>query len=56
MEPQRCTAARIGSIAYCREQAQKYHDLALAELQALAESPSRQALERVTHLSINRDH
>jgi len=47
---------RCGAIEYSREQARSYHDLALAQLQQLPASQWRSALERVTHLSINRDH
>jgi octaprenyl-diphosphate synthase len=47
---------RCGSLVYTRAQAQQYHDLALAQLQQLPSSDSRVALERITHLSVNRDH
>ena len=47
---------RCGAIGYSREQARHYHDLALAELERLGDSPARTALRRITHLSINRDH
>lgn len=47
---------RCGSLAYTHAQARHYHDLALAQLQSLPASDSRAALERVTHLSIDRDH
>jgi len=46
---------RCGAIEYSREQARRYHDLALTELDQLGDSPARGALRRVTHLSINRD-
>jgi octaprenyl-diphosphate synthase len=48
---QRCSA-----LAYTRNQARHYHDLALAELQQLPASEARSAMEAVTNLSINRDH
>ena len=47
---------RCGALAYTRERAQHYHDLALKSLQALPASPARDALEALTALSINRDH
>ena len=47
---------RCGSLDYTRAQARQYHDLALAQLQRLAPSTWRDALERITHLSIHRDH
>ena len=47
---------RCGSLDYTRSQARHYHDLALAQLQQLPASDARTALERVTHLSIDRDH
>jgi octaprenyl-diphosphate synthase len=47
---------RCGALAYTRERAQHYHDLALQSLQVLPASPARDALERVTALSVNRDH
>jgi len=47
---------RCGSLDYTRAQAQHYHDLALARLAQLPASAARTALERVTDLSINRDH
>ena len=47
---------RCGSLDYTRAQARHYHDLALAQLQQLPASTSRSALERITHLSIHRDH
>ena len=47
---------RCGSLDYTREQARQYHDLALAKLQQLPSNTWRTALERITHLSIHRDH
>lgn len=47
---------RCGALDYTRQQARNYHDLALAELKTLPDSPARAALEAVTALSINRDH
>lgn len=47
---------RCGALDYTREQAQRYHDLALSSLEGLPESSARSAMERVTALSINRDH
>lgn len=47
---------RCGSLDYTRAQARLYHDRALARLQELPASDWRSSLERVTHLSINRDH
>lgn len=47
---------RCGALDYTRQQARHYHDLALAELQTLADSDARSALQAVTALSINRDH
>ena len=47
---------RCGSLGYSRAQAQRYHDQALALLQQLPPSQGRDALERLTFLSIHRDH
>lgn len=47
---------RCGSLDYTRSRAQAYHDLAMARLQQLPPSTWRDAMERVTQLSINRDH
>jgi octaprenyl-diphosphate synthase len=47
---------RCGSLAFTRAQAKHYHDQALAQLQQLPAGASRAALERITHLSIHRDH
>lgn len=47
---------RCDAIGYSRAQARRYHDLALAELERLGDSPWRSALQRVAYLSINRDH
>jgi octaprenyl-diphosphate synthase len=47
---------RCGSLDYTRTQARHYHDLALEHLQQLPTSTWRSALERITHLSIHRDH
>jgi octaprenyl-diphosphate synthase len=46
---------RCGSLDYTRSQAGHYHDLALAQLQDLPASQSREALQQITHLSIHRD-
>ena len=47
---------RCGALNYTRARAQHYHDLALAALDGLTDSAARSAMERVTALSINRDH
>ncbi len=47
---------RCGALNYSKQQARKYHNLALAELAALPHSPARASLQAVTALSINRDH
>jgi len=47
---------RCGALNYTKQQARKYHNLALAELAALPDSPARASLQAVTALSINRDH
>jgi len=47
---------RCGSLDYTRAQARQYHDLALLQLENLPASDARAALERVTRLSIDRDH
>ncbi|EEB76987.1 polyprenyl synthetase superfamily protein [marine gamma proteobacterium HTCC2148] len=47
---------RCGALNYSKQQARKYHNLALAELAALPDSPARASLQAVTALSINRDH
>lgn len=47
---------RCGSLDYTRAQARHYHDLALQRLTQLPANAARTALERVTDLSINRDH
>ena len=47
---------RCGALGYTKQQARKYHNLALAELAALPDSPARASLQAVTALSINRDH
>jgi octaprenyl-diphosphate synthase len=47
---------RCGALDYTRTQAQRYHDLALAKLAQLPASDARTALEKITDLSINRDH
>ena len=47
---------RCGSLKYTHTQARQYHDLALLELRDLPASEARTALERVTRLSIDRDH
>ena len=46
---------RCGSLDYTRAQAQHYHDLALRSWRIYLPA-TRAALERVTDLSINRDH
>lgn len=47
---------RCGALEYTRQQAHNYHDQALTSLATLANSEARDALQRVTHLSVNRDH
>lgn len=47
---------RCGSIDYARERARHHYDLALQELAILPSSKARDSLERITELSINRDH
>ena len=47
---------RCGSIDYTRAKAQHHHDLALEKLAILPSSEARGALERITELSVNRDH
>jgi octaprenyl-diphosphate synthase len=47
---------RCGSLDYTRQQARHYHDLALAGLAQLPASDARSAMEKITALSINRDH
>lgn len=47
---------RCGSLDYTRERARQYHDQALSALGAIAPGAAREALERITELSINRDH
>ena len=47
---------RCGALGYTKQQARKYHNLALTELAALPDSPARASLQAVTALSINRDH
>ena len=47
---------RCGALDYTRDQAQRYHDLALTGLAQLPASDARTALEQITDLSINRDH
>ena len=47
---------RCGGLDYTRAQAQRYHDQAMARLQQLPVGAPRSALERITHLSVNRDH
>ena len=47
---------RCGALDYTRAQARHYHDMALQNLSQLADSPHRQALEKITALSIDRDH
>ena len=47
---------RCGSLDYTRARARHYHDLALEKLNALPSGAARSALERITELSINRDH
>jgi octaprenyl-diphosphate synthase len=48
--------SRCGSLNYTHTQARQYHDLALLQLQNLPAGDARTALERATHLSIDRDH
>jgi octaprenyl-diphosphate synthase len=47
---------RCGALDYTRARAREYHDLALEQLILLPASESRSAMERITELSINRDH
>ena len=47
---------RCGSLDYSRAQAVHYHDLAMQALNLLPASEARNAMERIAHLSINRDH
>jgi octaprenyl-diphosphate synthase len=47
---------RCGSLDYTRARAREYGDLALEKLTLLPASDARNALERLTELSINRDH
>jgi len=47
---------RGGSLAYTRTRARLYHDRALALLEQLPPGSCRAALERLTFLSIHRDH
>ena len=47
---------QCGSLAYTREQARHYHDQALLELEQLPPGTARRSLERITHLSVHRDH
>jgi octaprenyl-diphosphate synthase len=47
---------RGGSLAYTRAQARLHHDRALALLEQLPPGSCRAALERLTFLSIHRDH
>ena len=47
---------RCGALDYSRAQARLYHDRALAQLQHLPASSWRGSLERITRLSIQRDH
>lgn len=47
---------RCGALGYTKQQARKYHNLALTELAALPDGPARASLQAVTALSINRDH
>lgn len=47
---------RCGSLDYTRALARRYHDLALEKLALLPRTEARSALERMTGLSINRDH
>lgn len=47
---------RCGSLDYTRAIARRYHDLALEKLAQLPATAARSALERMTGLSIDRDH
>ena len=47
---------RCGALDYTRERATHYHNLALQNLILLPSGSARTALERITALSINRDH
>jgi octaprenyl-diphosphate synthase len=47
---------RCGSLDYTRARARHHHDLALESLSSLSPSEAQRSLERITELSINRDH
>jgi octaprenyl-diphosphate synthase len=47
---------RCGALEYTRARARHYHDLALDILTQLPASDARNALVRMTELSINREH
>lgn len=47
---------RCGALQFTRQRAEHYHDLALDALAVLPESEARQSLEKVTALSVHRDH
>jgi len=57
-EIEQITAAmrRCGALDYTCERARHYHDLALEKLQLLPPSSARNALARITDLSINRSY
>ncbi len=44
-----------GALAFTRERAQYFHDLAVASLATLPDSPALESLRAITALSINRD-
>jgi octaprenyl-diphosphate synthase len=47
---------RCGSLDYTRNQARQYQQAALADLQHFPPGPGRDALERITRISVDRDH
>jgi octaprenyl-diphosphate synthase len=47
---------RCGALSYTRDRARHYHDLALECLHRLPAGEARSAMEKITDLSINRDH
>jgi len=47
---------RCGALDYTRAQARQYHDLAMAKLAVLPAGEARDALARLTRLSVERDH
>lgn len=47
---------RCGALAYTRERARHFHNMALAALENVPEGPAKSALADITALSINRNH